>query len=543
MLRNTIFCLIFFLLVGCLPSSPPASTELTLELDALFEDWTQHTPGGVLTIQSGKQIIYNKAFGSADLEHEAPITPQTIFETGSVAKQFTAAAIFLLALDGKLSLDDKVQSYIPELPDYGYRMTIRHLIHHTSGLRDWSSVAAIGGWERGTRVYTNAHALDVIFRQKNLNFPPGEQYKYSNSNYNLLAVIVERVSGQSLNEFTTQRIFMPLGMSHTHWRDDFRSVVKNRAIAYQRYGKKYLMTMPFEQVIGHAGLLTTTEDLLKWTRNYSKLRIGGGQPFKDLLLQRGCLNNGAEIAYAGGVFVRSYRDVLEISHGGSTAGYRAWLAYYPLQDVSVAFLSNDGSTNAEKIGGQVAEIVLRKPLITPLPKTIQLSRNKLQRYAGRYKNLSNDELFELEVQERGLHLKGYQTMLATTPYIFHWGASRMEFSKDLQRVFVFTGNGDSATFVRKDPINIPLNDLPPYLGTYLSDEAETTLTIEMGERQLQVFQKPNTSFMLQSIYQDAFINPKNQLFQFQRDTSGMITGFKLSSERAQGIWFERRPEN
>ncbi len=540
MLRYTPLLLILFTIFSCSPSSPPPSAEQTLQLDALFENWNEKTPGGVLTIQKGNQIIYNKAFGQANLEYDIPITTQTIFETGSVAKQFTAAAIFLLALDGQLSLDDNVRQYIPELPLYDSRITIRHLIHHTSGLRDWSSIAAIGGWERGTRAYTNAHALEIIYHQKALNFSPGDQYKYSNSNYNLLAIIVERVSGQSLNQFTTQRIFKPLGMQHTRWRENFRSIVKNRATAYQRYGEKYLTSMPFEQVVGHAGLLTTTEDLLKWNRNYKKQKVGG-KYFTELLLQRGSLNNGAPIAYAGGVFLREYRDVEEISHGGSTAGYRAWLAYYPIQDVSVAFLSNDGSINPEKIGGQVAELVLGKRLITPLPKTIALSQNKLRHYVGRYKSLRDDELFELEVQDGGLHLKGYQTMLATTPYVFHWGASRMEFSRDLQRVLVFTGNGDSATFVRKKPIQLPLPALSSYLGTYESDEAETAFTIEMGESQLQAFQRPSQFYFLQSIYEDAFITSNNYLFQFQRDTIGWITGFKLSTPRAQGIWFERRP--
>ena len=386
---------IILLLAACQSPSLKTTTEVKLALDALFQDWNKSTPGGVLTIQKGDQIIYNKAFGAANLEYDIPNTTNTIFETGSVAKQFTAAAIFLLALDGKLSLPDDIRKYLPELPDYGYKITIYHLIHHTSGMRDWSSIAAF--------VYTNAQVLDILIRQEALNFPPGDQYNYSNSNYNLLAIIAERVSGQTLQEFTKERIFQPLGMKNTQWREDYRRTIPNRASAYIGYGKKYYLNMPFENVYGQGGLLTTTEDLLKWNQQYKTLPIGG-KPLLDLQLQLGKLNNGSILAYAGGLFIRNYQDVMEISHGGSTAGYRAWLAYYPKEDISVAFLSNNANTNPEKIGGQVAEIILGKRLITPIPKTITLSQRKLKKYLGRYKSLRNDHAlhFPLGCQQNGI---------------------------------------------------------------------------------------------------------------------------------------------
>ncbi|MFN7115751.1 MAG: serine hydrolase domain-containing protein, partial [Saprospiraceae bacterium] len=405
----------------------------------------------------------------------------------------------------------------------------------------WGSIVAIAGRERGTFVYTNVHVLDILRQQQGLNFPPGDQYNYSNSNYNLLAMIVERASGQTLAQYTKENIFQPLGMKNTQWRDDYRKIVKNRAVSYDRYGDRYYQSMPFENAHGNGGMLTTTEDLLKWHRHYKNGRIGG-KPFLDLQLQQGKLNNGSTLAYAGGVFIRNYREVQEISHGGLTAGYRAWLAYYPKEDISVAFLSNDGEANPEKVGGQVAQIILGKRLITPIPKTISLSQRKLRAYLGRYKSLRNDELFELELKEGGLHLKGYQTMLATSPYTFHWGASRMEFSKDLQRVLVYTGNGDSATFVRKTPTRLPLPALPQYLGSYQSTEAETTIQLEMWENQLMGYQRPDVYYLLESIYEDAFVNTKNQLFQFRRDSSQVITGFTLSTPRAQGIWFARLPQ-
>lgn len=534
-------------LMSCGNPQPESPTEkINRQLNALFENWNETTPGGVLTVAQHGKIIYNKAFGKADLEHDIPNTTETIFETGSVAKQFTAAAILLLAADGKLSLNDDVRTYLPEFPDYTKNpaygrkpITIDNLLHHTSGLRDWGALALMSGWERGTRVYTQAHVLDVICQQKGLNFPPGDQYGYSNSNYNLLAIIVERVSGKTLEDFTRVHLFRPLGMYHTHWRNNFQNIVKNRAIAYSKSGANYYTNMPFENAHGNGGLLTTTEDLIKWNAHYKNLRVGG-EKLVRAQLKPGKLNNNLEIAYAGGLFIRPYIDILEISHGGFTAGYRAWLAYYPNQEVSVAYLSNDGSVNPETIGAKVAEIVLRKKLQTNIGKTIALGKSILQPRIGRYKSVDNDEMFELELKNEKLRLKTGQVLLATAPNVFRWGANRMEFSKDQKLVTVYTGNGDSATYVRKEPFKPTLNQLPQYFGTYYSPEAETSMLIELHQKGLRAFVRPNHYFFLSPAYRDAFVNPSNMLFQFQRDKKGAITSFTLSTSRAQGVGFQKR---
>jgi CubicO group peptidase (beta-lactamase class C family) len=213
----------------------------------------------------------------ADLEYDVALRPDSIFEAGSVSKQFTAAAVLSLAQQGKLSIDDPARKYIPELPDYGSPLTIRHLLNHTSGLRDWVSVEAIAGWPRTTRAYTQAHVLDILSRQRALNYPPGAEYSYSNSGYNLAAMIVERVAGKPFSAFTREVIFTPLGMSSTSWRDDFRRIVKGRAIAYSENGGTIRQLMPFEDVHGNGGLLTTVGDLLKWNQ----------RPLTEQQLQRG----------------------------------------------------------------------------------------------------------------------------------------------------------------------------------------------------------------------------------------------------------------
>src|SRR5215218_4339574 len=226
-------------------------------VDSVFSRWTTSTPGCAVGVGANGTPVLERAYGMADLERDVPNAADTIFEAGSVSKQFTAAAVLLLARAGKLSLDDTVRKYVPELPDYGVPLTIRHMLTHTSGLRDWGELASIAGWPRGTRAHTHGHVLDIVSRQKALNFTPGTNWSYSNTGFNLAAMIVSRVSGQPFAQFSRERIFEPLGMTHTSWRDDYTRIVKHRAIAYESLADGYHEDMPFENVHGNGGLLTT----------------------------------------------------------------------------------------------------------------------------------------------------------------------------------------------------------------------------------------------------------------------------------------------
>jgi CubicO group peptidase (beta-lactamase class C family) len=333
--------------------SPAPDTRV----DALMTRWTATTPGCAVGVSQKNASVLERGYGMADLEHDVPNAPDTIFEAGSVSKQFTAAAVLLLARDGKLSLDDPVRKYIPELPDYGVPLTIRHMLNHTSGLRDWGSVAAIAGWPRTTRVHTHAHVLDILSRQKSLNFPPGSRWSYSNSGYNLSAILVSRVSGQSFADFTRARIFTPMGMTRTSWRDDYTRIVKKRAIAYEQSNGAYTQDMPFENVHGNGGLLTTVGDLLTWTRNLSQPVVGDAAFVKEEQ-EPGRFTDGRQHNYALGLVITTYRGVREVSHSGSTAGYRAYLATYPDQQVAVAVLCNAGNANATQIAHGVADVYL-----------------------------------------------------------------------------------------------------------------------------------------------------------------------------------------
>lgn len=361
--RATVSCAVLVIAGVCAPAgAQPQVPEKSV--DAIFSKWHQATPGCAVGVAVRGKPVVMKAYGMADLEHDVPNTPDTIFESGSVAKQFTAMAVLLLAKDGRLSLDDQVRKHIPELPDYGVPLTIRHMLTHTSGLRDWGSVAAIAGAPRTSREYTHAHVLDIVSRQKALNFPPGSEWSYSNTGFNLAAIIVSRVSGMSFAEFSKRRIFDPLGMTRTSWRDDHTRIVKGRAIAYEERNGAYHIEMPFENVHGNGGLLTTVGDLLKWNENYVSPKVGDAALVAEQQTV-GKFNDGKDVTatvfgqhYALGLYLRTIAGVKNVFHSGSTAGYRAHLNRFPEAHTSVAVLCNVSTGSATNAAYGVSELYL-----------------------------------------------------------------------------------------------------------------------------------------------------------------------------------------
>lgn len=381
-------------------------------VDQIFSRWTTDSPGCAVGVaQDGKSVL-EKAYGMADLEHDVPNKADTIFEAGSVSKQFTAAAMLMLAREGKLSLDDPVRKYVPEIPDYGSPLLIRHMLNHMSGLRDWGSVESIAGWPRTTRVYTHAHVLDILSRQKALNFTPGTQYSYSNSGYNLAAIIVSRVSGTPFAQFSQERIFKPLGMTRTSWRDDFRRVVKDRAIAYAAEAGGYAQEMPFENVHGNGGLLTTVGDLLRWNENFESPKVGDAE-FVRVQQEPGKFNDGKPGSYALGLMVGEYKGVREVGHSGSTAGYRAHLVRYPAQHVSIAVLCNVSTGAATQYAHAVADLYLGIPAAAPAsapqrqlpPQAFKPTPAQLASYAGTYTSDEAETVFTVVVEGDSLVLK------------------------------------------------------------------------------------------------------------------------------------------
>lgn len=332
------------------------------QVDLLFAKWASPTsPGAAVAVIQKGEIIYSHGYGMASLEYGVPITPTTVFHVASLSKQFTAFAILLLAQEGKLSLDDDIRKYVPEMRDFGTPITIRELLHHTSGLRDQWGLLRLAGW-RHDDVITERDVLGLLWRQKELNFKPGEQMLYSNTGYTLLALIVTRVSGVPFSQFTQQRIFQPLGMAHTHFQDEYSNVVKNRAYSYDkdRDGVYRYVALSYSTV-GPTSLFTDIEDMARWDENFYTGKVGGKDLIADLQVQ-GKLNSGQQISYADGLNIRKYRGLKTVSHDGSDAGYRANILRFPDQHFSVIVLSNAGDMEPDDISYNIADVYLARYL-------------------------------------------------------------------------------------------------------------------------------------------------------------------------------------
>ena len=537
-------------LTAALPAAGQTDSRLQA-VDAVFARWdSTTTPGCAVGVSAGGETVLERAYGMAELEQEIPNTPITIFENGSVSKQFTAAAVVLLAMDGALSLEDDIRDYVPEVPDYGPVITLRHLLTHTSGLRDWGSVAGISGWGRSQRTHTHAHVLDILSRQTALNFEPGHEYSYSNSGYNLLAVVVTRVSGVPFAEFSRERIFEPLGMTRTQWRDDYRRIVPGRSAAYQLSDEVYVIDRPIENVHGNGGLLTTVGDLLTWTRALQEGTLAGPE-FTGLMQEQGRLNDGRTIFYANGLMIREVLGQPAVTHSGATSGYRAQLGRFPQQDLAVAVLCNVGAANAGRYWTDVARIYLGEEAEDAsepqLPEPVAVPRETLESRAGLYRIVQTGLPGVLTLGADGILRQGRTVLVPVSGDEFMIGATG-------QRI-VFGDPGPSGRapfrllegdvvvdeFEPVEPVDPSPEELRVYQGTFHSPDAETTYRVAEEDGELVIYRRPDARFTLRPVYLDAF-RMGGRLIRFHRDGAGRVAELSLTESRVYDMRFFRIEE-
>ena len=518
--------------------------DSTAQIDRIFAFASNTSPGCAVAVDRNGRTLVSKAYGMANLEYDVPLTPNTIFEAGSVSKQFTAASVLLLQQDGKLSLEDPIAKYFPELPDYAKAISIRQMLNHTSGLRDWGAVVAVAGWPRGTRTYTHVHVLDIIAKQQSLNYEPGAEYLYSNSNYNLAAMLVERVSGMTFSEFTRARLFQPLGMNSTSWRDDYTRIVKRRATAYARAGTSWRQQMPFENVYGNSSLLTTVGDLTIWNRNFWQPAIGGAD-FTRQMETRGVLNDRTTIPYALGLVVDSSRGHPRVSHDGATAGYRASLVRYPEQGLSIALLCNASAANPVSLANQVATVFLPAQLpavgeAAAAGATAALpTPESLRTRVGVYREVRTGEPMRFAVRDSVIEFGRAGRIRPMSATTFAFGAGRVELTGPKSLRIILT-DGDVFDFVQEAEWTPTPADLAQYTGTYTSDEAETTFTLEVKNGALTVVDRYGRGVPLVPHYKDGFVSAQNTILVFRRDRSGKVNAVSFGLGRVRDLRFHRQ---
>ena len=535
--------------VAAMPAQA-APVDVAAAIDKTFERWDRTgSPGCAVGVARAGQVVHTKGYGMANLEHGIRIWPSTVFESGSVAKQFTAAAINLLAQDGKLSLDDPVRQYVPELPDFGTPILIRHLLNHTSGLRSQWPMLSLAGRPPGMAVHTIAEILELVSHYQELNFKPGDEFLYNNTGFTLLGVIVARVSGKSLNQFSQERLFGPLGMTRTQWREDFAAIVPNRATAYRpAQGGGFRANMPFTNVVGNGGLLTTVGDLLTWNENLDRPRVGG-QELTDRLQTRGRLNDGFENEYAQGLVVTSYRGIREVSHGGATAGYQTFLARFPDHGLSVAVLCNTSGTNPSRYAHDIADLVLAGALKDlPVVKAVPVAPEILERLAGVYREPATDAVMRLVWDPKANALRAAGLLLVPTgpgEMYTQDGARRLSTGRGWPEDGAIGALVESSERARprrwepQRPFTPSAAQLGEYAGDYTSEELGVTYTAYVEHGALKVRFRPAERLTLVPAFTDAF-EADGDTIRFTRSPAGAVDGLRIYAGRARHVRFVRQ---
>jgi len=530
---------------------PAPQPDLDKQVDRLFAPWDRDdSPGCALAVLHKGRIAYQRGYGMADLEHAVRITPATVFHAGSMAKQFTALCILLLAQEGKLALDDDVWKYLPELPDFGEPITLRHMLHHTSGLREHHNLLQFAGW-RWCDLITERDILTILSRQRGLNFRPGEEFLYSNSNYALLAVVIKRTSGRSLREFADERVFKPLGMSRTQFVEDHSAAVKGRAAGHvRRDGGGYDVERPAYDFAGSANLLTTAEDLAKWDENFFDPKVGGKE-IVTRLTTAGRLKGGEPVGYGSGLFLGHYRKLPIVSHAGADVGFRAELLRFPDQHFSVVVLSNLFDVSATRLAQQVADLYLADefpPEVAPkrAPAPGAPAAPELQKLTGLYwsERLASPRRFAVkDGQLQMLTSEGPYALVPVGPQAFQLPVAPRRYT-----LTFIPGGPNRPARVREEiegqrpeefeaaAVAKPtLAELTRYAGSFFSDELNTVWTVEDRDGQLFLLRRKAREDPLKPVLANVFESGAGTLC-FQR-VGGRVTGFTVTTERVRHLRF------
>lgn len=524
------------------------------------------SPGVAIVTLRGGKVLFKKEYGFACIEHGIPITTKTVFNIASLSKQFTAMAIALMVERGDLGLDDDIRKYIPELPEYGEEITISHLIHHTSGLREFVYVGMrMAGWGNEDKI-KHKQILEMLYNQRGLNFSPGEIYSYCNTGYCLLAEIVSRISGMPFREWMKKNIFDPLEMNDTCIRDNAHMVIKNVANSYiHAKGEKPARYDYLKTPIGAGCVYSTIEDMTKWALNFEEGIVGGSKVF-SLMRTRGILNNGSTIDYAFGQNVSLWYDLLKIDHSGAGSGWNSYFARFPKQKYSIIILANC-EIGASHKGANINRVLLqdyinpaKKPQEQKLKRVskvwVDVNPKILKSYVGVYK-VRPSLYFRVEEKNEtlwgGFTRRPKRRMLPVSDNEFFW----MVPANDVKLSFVLDKNknvsllrlyeysdGSKTILNRVDYVSYNLEKLRELTGYYYSEELQTTFSVEVSGDTLCLKHQKNEDVVLLHELDDFFVSNSFEPYwcekvQFVRDKNNSVTGFLLSGYHVKNVKFRK----
>jgi CubicO group peptidase (beta-lactamase class C family) len=519
-------------------------TTITDRVDALFAQWdTTTSPGCILAVIKDGEFLYTRGYGMADLERGAPITTDSIFDIGSTGKQFTATVIAILAKQGLLNLDVSIRRHIPEMPDYADQITIRNLIHHTSGLRDYLAIMELCGMT-DVNVYAEELLFDLIVRQKGLNFKPGSEYLYSNSGYFLLGTIAQRVTGKHITELIREHILDPLGMKQTTFNKDYRPVVKNRAMSYDEGETEgtFVNALALSGGFGDGALLTCVDDLLLWDRNFYDNRLNNAQPdLIEQLHQKGKLKDGKSIEYAFGLEVTEYKGQSAVQHGGGWAGYRSEMMRFPDQRMTIICLANLGSMEPTMLCQHVADIFLEDVLSPEKTRRGRKSTKDAginEEWTGIYQ--SKLSTYEIIARDGQLYLStgSNEHLLAPVDGKLQIGElpNFVTFKNGTMTLYR-TDKVVRFKFIRKERHQAGL--LAPYTGTYYSSELDIRYTLVEKDGALQLRRTPFDQPMPAYVFAENALRTSTGEMRLRLNHDGSVSGFDFNAGRVNQIKFRK----
>ena len=550
------------------PAPPPASAALpataaafAARVDSLFDPWRgTDRPGCAVGVSHRGSVVLERGYGMADLEFGVPMTPSTVVHAASLAKQVTALAVLLLVRDGRLALDDDVRRHLPELPDYAARygapVTVRRLLTHTSGLRDFFELLILARGRFEEDRITDADATAMVGRQRALNFAPGAEYGYSNTNYLLAAHLVARVAGRPFADFVAARIFAPLGMAHTRLRDDVAALVPGRAVGYARRGGGWRTSVPNYDVVGPTNLETTVGDLLRWAANLDHPAVGDSAIVRQMLTPA-VLAGGDTTAYGFGLSLARDRGVRVVEHEGRDPGFRAYLGWYVDSGVAVALLCNAAALDPVGLGHDVAGLALglppQAPVTYPRPAAAAPPPDPSYalRWAGVYVEPTTRRVVEFTARDGALYtdrvggvrieaLDARRGWLVGGPLELDFAAGTRAGNHPSYRVRSrVPGRRPQDVFVWRAPAAPALGRaaLAAYAGTYASPELDATYRVEAGDSTLTLRTAAAPGLVARPVFPDGFVSGQYTIEFVRR--RGRVTGFALSHPRALGVTFAR----